>query len=212
MVLVVGLVLAHEPNGRLWAREISKRADLKPRAVGRVLERMANDGWLTDEYESTTGKARKARRFYRPTPRGLTALRAICEYAQHNAIYRRWLPAVFPVLPGEQQVDQAENPDNHQNTDRDTDRDNHHDRERGDGQGGRDHDGADRVRTSRPRYFADLFSRNPARDHRVAPANVPHTERMPRKGRLNFRSIPAIPVVPMCGEDSTDLLAPAANL
>ncbi len=97
MVLVVGLVLAHEPNGGLWAREISKRADLKPKTVDRVLERMANDGWLTDEYEPTTGQARKARRFYRPTPRGLTALRAICDYAQHNAIYRRWLPAMFPV-------------------------------------------------------------------------------------------------------------------
>ncbi len=96
-VIVVGLVLAGEPGAELWLTEVARRAGMETSTMSRVLRHMLDDGWLSDRRELNKRAGLEPRRYYTPTPRGLTALRALCEHAQHNRdLYQKWLPDTFP--------------------------------------------------------------------------------------------------------------------
>ncbi len=100
-VIVVSLVIAGEPDRELCAHKIVERSGLAMSTVSTVLRRMFDDGWFTDRRESADRDHPYPCRLFRPTARGLTALRRICDHAQNNDIYQRWLPATLPVVPDE---------------------------------------------------------------------------------------------------------------
>jgi DNA-binding MarR family transcriptional regulator len=100
-VIVVSLVIASESDRELCAHKIVERSGLAMSTVSTVLRRMFADGWFTDRRESADRDHPYPCRLFRPTTRGLAALRRICDHAQNNDIYQTWLPATLPVVPDE---------------------------------------------------------------------------------------------------------------
>jgi len=92
-VIIVGLILAGEPDAELWSTEVARRAGMGSSTVCRVLLHMLEDGWLRDRRAPNQRPGLEPRRYYTLTPRGMTALRALCEHAQHHRdLYQKWLP------------------------------------------------------------------------------------------------------------------------
>jgi PadR family transcriptional regulator PadR len=80
----VALALTADPSGRHWGYDLSRRAGVRSGVLYPILQRMLDDGWLSDGWEAPaeiTGR-RPPRRYYELTDKGLSGLGAVVADAQ----------------------------------------------------------------------------------------------------------------------------------
>ena len=86
--------------GRHWGYELSKRSGVRSGVMYPILQRMLDEGWLTDGWEDQeqVGRGKRPpRRYYKVTDAGRTALGAILVRASSDA---RFQPILAPQAAG----------------------------------------------------------------------------------------------------------------
>jgi PadR family transcriptional regulator PadR len=87
----VSAALMNDVTGRHWGYELSKQSGVRSGVMYPILQRMLDEGWLTDGWEDQkqVGRAKRPpRRYYQVTDAGKTALGAILVQARHDARFR----------------------------------------------------------------------------------------------------------------------------
>ncbi len=96
----VALALMDDANGRHWGYELSRRSGVRSGVMYPNLQRMLDEGWLTDGWEEQVhaGKARRPpRRYYELTEAGKIALWALIAEARRDTRFR---PLLAPQTAG----------------------------------------------------------------------------------------------------------------
>lgn len=90
-VVQVALALTEDPLGRHWGYDLMKRAGVRSGVLYPVLQRMLNDGWLSDGWEdpSEVDGRRPARRYYQLTDKGRRELGCVVDDARADARFVR---------------------------------------------------------------------------------------------------------------------------
>ena len=89
-----------DASGRYWGYELSKRSGVRSPVMYGILQRMLDEGWLTDGWEDQeqVGRAKRPpRRYYEMTDAGKTALGAVLARARSDARFR---PILAPQAAG----------------------------------------------------------------------------------------------------------------
>jgi PadR family transcriptional regulator PadR len=84
----VAIALMADPEGRHWGYQLSKRSGVRSGVMYPLLQRMLDEGWLTDGWEeqAQTGRAKRPpRRYYMLTEAGKAALGAEIAGARQDA-------------------------------------------------------------------------------------------------------------------------------
>lgn len=87
----VAAALMSDASGRHWGYELSKQSGVRSGVMYPVLQRMLDQGWLTDGWEdqACVGKAKRPpRRYYEVTDEGRVALGALVAEARRDARFR----------------------------------------------------------------------------------------------------------------------------
>jgi len=92
--LEVAIALLEEPTAPHYGYEMSKRTHLRSGVLYPILQRMMNEGWLSDGWESPSPTDRPARRYYSVTPEGLSELGAMRSRAASDQKLVRRYPEV----------------------------------------------------------------------------------------------------------------------
>jgi PadR family transcriptional regulator, regulatory protein PadR len=96
----VALALMDDVSGRYWGYELSKRSGVRSPVMYGILQRMLDEGWLTDGWEeqAQAGKAKRPpRRYYELTDPGRIELGALIAEARRDARFR---PIAAPQIAG----------------------------------------------------------------------------------------------------------------
>jgi PadR family transcriptional regulator, regulatory protein PadR len=81
-LLQLTLAIMVAPDDRHWGYELSKAAGLRSGVLYPILQRMLDDGWLTDGWEDPSGiQGRPPRRYYELTDAGRRELGALAAVA-----------------------------------------------------------------------------------------------------------------------------------
>jgi PadR family transcriptional regulator, regulatory protein PadR len=94
----VAAALMSDAGGRHWGYELSKASGVRSGVMYPVLQRMLDEGWLSDGWEdqAQAGRAKRPpRRYYELTDAGRTALGALVARARREG---RFQPAVAPQI------------------------------------------------------------------------------------------------------------------
>jgi PadR family transcriptional regulator, regulatory protein PadR len=97
-LIQVSAALMSDATGRHWGYELSKRSGVRSGVMYPVLQRMLDEGWLTDGWEDQeqVGRAKRPpRRYYEVTDSGKTALGAVLVRARSDARFR----PIFALQP-----------------------------------------------------------------------------------------------------------------
>ena len=90
-LIQVSVALMSDVTGRHWGYELSKRSGVRSGVMYPILQRMLDEGWLTDGWEDQeqVGRAKRPpRRYYEVTDAGKTALGAVLVRARRDARFR----------------------------------------------------------------------------------------------------------------------------
>jgi PadR family transcriptional regulator PadR len=101
-LVLVAIALMADPSGRHWGYELSKQSGVRSGVMYPLLQRMLDEGWLTDGWEEQAqGRRAKrpARRYYELTSAGKLALGAVIADAHRDS---RFAPLTAPRLIGGQ--------------------------------------------------------------------------------------------------------------
>lgn len=88
--------LMEDPDGQHWGYELSKRSGVRSGVLYPILQRMLDEGWVTDGWEDPAGFDRKRppRRYYKLTGQGHAELVALLDEARRDvrfgALVRRF--------------------------------------------------------------------------------------------------------------------------
>lgn len=97
----VSLSLMADANGRHWGYDLSKRSGVRSGVMYPTLQRMLDEGWLTDGWEDQVqvGRAKRPpRRYYELTDQGKIALGAVIAEARRDT---RFAPLIArPAVGG----------------------------------------------------------------------------------------------------------------
>ena len=96
----VALALMDDASSRHWGYELSKRSGVRSPVMYGILQRMLDEGWLTDGWEeqAQVGRSKRPpRRYYELTEPGKIALGAVIAEARRDARFR---PIVAPQIAG----------------------------------------------------------------------------------------------------------------
>ncbi len=96
----VALALMDDASGRHWGYALSKRSGVRSPVMYGILQRMLDEGWLTDGWEeqAQVGRSKRPpRRYYELTDAGKIALGAVIAEARRDARFR---PIVAPQIAG----------------------------------------------------------------------------------------------------------------
>src|SRR5277367_5253206 len=96
----VAAALMNDTSGRHWGYELSKSAGVRSGVMYPILQRMLDEGWLTDGWENQeqVGRAKRPpRRYYEVTDAGKAALGAVLVRARSDARFR---PVLAPWAAG----------------------------------------------------------------------------------------------------------------
>jgi PadR family transcriptional regulator, regulatory protein PadR len=96
----VALALMEDADGRHWGYELSKRSGVRSPVMYGILQRMFDEGWLTDGWEEPVhaGKAKRPpRRYYQLTDAGRIELGAVIAEARRDSRFR---PIAAPRIAG----------------------------------------------------------------------------------------------------------------
>ena len=99
-LLQVALALMQDATGRHWGYELSKWSGVRSGVMYPILQRMLDEGWLTDGWEDQeqVGRAKRPpRRYYEVTNAGKAALGAVLARARSDA---RFQPILAPRAAG----------------------------------------------------------------------------------------------------------------
>ena len=100
-LVAVGAALMAEANARHWGYDLSKHSGIRSGVMYPTLQRMLNEGWLTDGWEDQAhagrGK-RPPRRYYELTDKGKMELGALLAAARHDVRFARVISG--PVVQG----------------------------------------------------------------------------------------------------------------
>jgi PadR family transcriptional regulator, regulatory protein PadR len=94
----VAAALMSDPSERHWGYELSKLSGIRSGVMYPILQRMLDQGWLTDGWEDQgrIGKAKRPpRRYYELTDAGRVALGALVAEARRDARFR---PLAVPQI------------------------------------------------------------------------------------------------------------------
>src|SRR5437667_9427934 len=94
----VAATLMSDANGRYWGYDLSKQSGVRSGVRYPILQRMLDEGWLTDGWEEQghVGRAKRPpRRYYELTDAGKVALGAMLVRARRDA---RFQPIVVPQI------------------------------------------------------------------------------------------------------------------
>jgi PadR family transcriptional regulator, regulatory protein PadR len=94
----VAAALMSDTNGRHWGYGLSKQSGVRSGVMYPILQRMLDEGWLTDGWEDQVhvGRAKRPpRRYYELTDAGKTALGAMLAQARRDTRFR---PVVAPQI------------------------------------------------------------------------------------------------------------------
>lgn len=82
--------MMHDQNGRYWGYQLMKETGLRSGVLYPILDRMLDDGLVTDGWEEQETARRKhvRRRYYELTDKGRRELGALLEYARSNERFR----------------------------------------------------------------------------------------------------------------------------
>ena len=95
-LIQVAAALMNDVTGRHWGYELSKQSGVRSGVMYPILQRMLDEGWLSDGWEdqAQVGRGKRPpRRYYQVTDAGMTALGAILARARHDARFRPILPS-----------------------------------------------------------------------------------------------------------------------
>lgn len=93
--IVVGLVMARDPEADHWAYQVALDAGLENPTVARILKREREAGWFTCRTRpQKNGPGGPPRICFQATAEGLRALTDICTYATGNKHYAYWLSLI----------------------------------------------------------------------------------------------------------------------
>jgi PadR family transcriptional regulator PadR len=92
--LEVALALLDSPTSQHYGYELSKKTHLRSGVLYPILQRMYDEGWLSDGWEYPTPKDRPARRYYQITPEGISGLSAMRIRAASDFQFARRYPEV----------------------------------------------------------------------------------------------------------------------
>jgi PadR family transcriptional regulator, regulatory protein PadR len=98
----VAIALMADPSGRHWGYGLGKQSGVRSGVMYPLLQRMLEEGWLTDGWEeqAQTGRAKRPpRRYYKLTDAGKAALGAEIAQARRDA---RFAPLTARRLAGGQ--------------------------------------------------------------------------------------------------------------
>lgn len=86
-LIQVAMALMADAEGRHWGYELSKQSGVRSGVMYPTLQRMLDQGWLSDGWEMSQGgkSGRPPRRYYELTDRGKTALGALIAEARRDA-------------------------------------------------------------------------------------------------------------------------------
>ncbi len=90
-LIQVVLALLEDPGGRHWGYDLSKRAGVRSGVLYPILQRMLDEGWVTDGWETPSeigGNRRPPRRYYELTGHGKIEIAAILNEARGDARFR----------------------------------------------------------------------------------------------------------------------------
>jgi len=90
-LIQVSAALMNDATGRHWGYELSKRSGVRSGVMYPILQRMLDEGWLTDGWEDQeqVGRAKRPpRRYYQVTDAGKAALGAVLTRARSDARFR----------------------------------------------------------------------------------------------------------------------------
>jgi PadR family transcriptional regulator PadR len=79
-LLLVAAALLSRPTGRHWGYDLSKQTGLRSGILYPILQRMFDEGWLSDGWEEASSSGRRKRpprRYYKITELGLRELGAL---------------------------------------------------------------------------------------------------------------------------------------
>ena len=99
-LIQVSAALMSDATGRHWGYELSKRSGVRSGVMYPILQRMLDEGWLTDGWEDQeqVGRAKRPpRRYYQVTDAGNAALGALIARAGSDARFR---PILAPQVAG----------------------------------------------------------------------------------------------------------------
>lgn len=79
----VAVAMMQDPSARFWGYQLSRETELRSGILYPILQRMLDQGWLVDGWETFEGisKKRPPRRYYTLTTEGAQALGAIAAKA-----------------------------------------------------------------------------------------------------------------------------------
>jgi PadR family transcriptional regulator, regulatory protein PadR len=89
-----------DASRRHWGYELSKLSGIRSGVMYPILQRMLDEGWLSDGWEdqAPVGRAKRPpRRYYELTDAGKAALGAVLAQARRDARFR---PIVAPQITG----------------------------------------------------------------------------------------------------------------
>jgi PadR family transcriptional regulator PadR len=89
--LEVALVLLDDADQNHYGYDLSKRTHLRSGVLYPILQRMFDQGWLDDGWESPAPADRPARRYYKVTERGVQELASLARRAaMEGSLLRRF--------------------------------------------------------------------------------------------------------------------------
>src|SRR5213080_896662 len=86
-LMAVAVALMADASGRHWGYELYKQSGVRSGVMYPILQRMLDEGWLTDGWEeqAQAGRAKRPpRRYYELTDEGKIALGALVAEARHD--------------------------------------------------------------------------------------------------------------------------------
>jgi DNA-binding PadR family transcriptional regulator len=94
--LAVARQLLDNPGDRRWSYELSEKLDISRGSINNILQRMANEGWLSDSWELDSSVSGPRRHYYEVTELGEAELyKLVHKYSlgHGNAIENRYADA-----------------------------------------------------------------------------------------------------------------------
>jgi PadR family transcriptional regulator, regulatory protein PadR len=86
----VAVAMMEDPDAQLWGYRLMKRSGVRSGVMYPILDRMLDEGWVTDGWEDVDSAERRhlRRRYYQLTEKGKTELGMLIEYARSDARFR----------------------------------------------------------------------------------------------------------------------------
>lgn len=97
-LIQVAMALMADADGRHWGYELSKQSGVRSGVMYPTLQRMLEEGWLSDGWEEQAqgGKGRRPpRRYYELTDNGKAALGALIAEARRDARFSAVMAGQF---------------------------------------------------------------------------------------------------------------------